>query len=295
MKLTKYLFLATTALSLSVNDSGDLFFKRSIGSQTSYLFSHGLGGKRSHANYYRKYKIISDQYFSFDYPDSLHKDRSYASLAQEEDLACLRSAYKSIYKSFEDVNACNLVLMGVSRGASSILNFAALDKPDIVKAIVAESPFDSIDTILDYRIQKDCWFGLSLKNVPFIHSIAHKKFQSLFPRYKKDGIRPIDIIANISQEIPILIICSKEDEVVPWYSSARLYKELRNAGHDKVHLLIVDSGQHAAILVEDDGDAYQHVVHAFYKKYNLPYNSKFAELGANRFVMCQPDTATLEV
>jgi len=70
-----------------------------------------------------------------------------------------------------------------------------------------------------------------------------------------------------------------EDNVVPCSSSINVYKKLIKSGHPQVSLLILDHGQHAKILSGKDGYKYQAVVHAFYKKHNLPYDASIAEIG----------------
>ena len=43
------------------------------------------------------------------------------------------------------------------------------------------------------------------------------------------------------------------------------------------------------IRQKHEGEKYQNVVHAFYKKYDLPYNPEFAKKGNADFKKCQPN------
>jgi len=157
-----------------------------------------------------------------------------------------------------------LVTFGVSRGASTILNLMALNDLPMVKALVLESPFDAMVTVLNNkREQLPLGWLLSPDFGQLILEIC-------FWQYKRDGIRPIDLVSGIRKDLPILIICSLEDRLVPWYSSVKLYQKLKQSGHPSAHLLVVDHGQHAKIWTGPDGDKYQAAVHAFYAKYNLP-------------------------
>jgi len=119
------------------------------------------------------------------------------------------------------------------------------------------------------------------------HSYGQSLVESIFRRYKRDGISPIAILSQIP-DIPILIICSKEDKTVPFLSSVEIYKNLRALGHQHTHILIMDRGKHARMLHNVDGHIYQSVVHAFYKKYNLPYDPAIAMAGEEFFACCQP-------
>ncbi len=93
---------------------------------------------------------------------------------------------------------------------------------------------------------------------------------------------------NISKDIPILIICSKEDQLVPLSSSINVYKKLIASGHKHTYIFVTDYGRHAKILRGADGEKYQYVVNAFYKKYNLPYCSTSAAKGEDLLALCQP-------
>jgi len=88
--------------------------------------------------------------------------------------------------------------------------------------------------------------------------------------------------------MPILIICSETDHLVPAESSINVYKKLIESGHKHTYIFITDQGRHAAILSGPDGEKYEWVVNAFYKKYNLPYSAESAALGESLLALCQP-------
>ncbi len=280
---------ALIALVLSITTSVP-FLVENESAKTAYLFSHGLGGCKRQAHPYTRYQIIDDPYFSFNYLDALHEDQSYATFGQEDDIACIRGAYNSICNTVSETNKMNIVLVGVSRGASTVLTFTAKHKPSCVKALIVESPFDSIDTVLELKVKH--W---RLTSVPFVKTISRKTFSKIFPKYKHNGIKPINVVADIPKDLPILIVCSKKDALVPWYSSARLYVKLLETEHPNVHLLVLDRGKHATMIFEDEGEIYQTVTHAFYKHYGLAHDDEMAQKGLNRFIMCQPEPKTLSL
>jgi hypothetical protein len=128
------------------------------------------------------------------------------------------------------------------------------------------------------------------KNLGWLHiSYGETLAEFVFKKYNRNGWSPKNCVANISKDIPILIICSKEDETVPYTSSINIYKNLVSCGHKHVYILITEHGQHAQILQGPDGELYQYVVNAFYKKYNLPYCPLSAAKGEPLLALCQPN------
>lgn len=182
-----------------------------------------------------------------------------SSLGQENDCNRLVAVIKKYCK---DDQKC--ILQGVSRGASVIIPTLALN-PDLpVKAIILESPFDSIDSVLDHIVNK-------LGNWNILKKYKYLIFKSIFQYHIKGLYAPIDFVNLVNKDIPILIICSISDHLVPVESSIRLYNALVKAGHTKVHIVILSKGKHGFLLQGEDKKIYESAVHSFYKKYGLPY------------------------
>ena len=267
--------------------------------QTIYLFSHGLAdtskqafayaktyknnGEIHHNNHYFFYR----PFFSFNYPDAtegFHRVNRYeTSMAQDNEIARLKAAYEKTIESMHDrgITHYEMVLFGISRGASSIINFVGLHNPQHIKALVLESPFDSVATIIDSMMQT-----FNMDWLP--HSYGEYLMERIFRRYKRDGIRPINLVDRINGDMPILIICSKQDQLVPWHSSVRLYQKLCKSGHKHVYIYIANHGKHAKIIRDKDSKTYQDVVHAFYRTYGLPHDLQLAENGQKLLDLCQP-------
>ena len=270
-----------------------------IRAQTIYLFSHGLAdthkqafayaktyknnGEIHHNNHYFFYR----PFFSFNYPDvtdGFHRvNCNETSMAQDNEIARLKSAYEKTIQTMRDrgVTHYEMVLFGLSRGASSIINFVGLYNPQHIKALVLESPFDSVATIIDSMMQK-----FKLDWLP--HSYGEYLMESIFRRYKRDGICPINLVDKINKDMPILIICSKQDQLVPWHSSVSLYRKLCESGYKHVYIYIANHGEHANIISDKDGQTYQDVVHAFYRTYGLPHDPQLAKNGQKRLDLCRP-------
>ena len=247
-----------------------------------YLFSHGLfntGEKQAH-RYVKTYKIGDKTYHNeryiidapltfFNYPDAVLTgiiNPKKANIAQDNDVAHLKLEVEKTIKNNQEEK---LVLVSVSRGASTALNFVALHDNPAVKALIVESPFDSMATVVDYICKQLHLEWLS-------HDFCQSLLENIFWQYKRDGMCPIDLVSGIRKELPILIVCSKEDFQVPWHSSEKLYQKLKKSGHDNVHLLVVPKGVHAWIIKGKSGDVYQTGAHAFFAKYDLPHDTALA-------------------
>lgn len=247
----------------------------STDSDLVYLFSHGLAD--SHKQAYRYKDLTKNQKIeTFDYPDVNHGilrvNRLQSSLAQENEIERLSQAFnETIVK--KDKNG---VLIGVSRGASTIVNFMGLYNPDRIVAVILESPFDCVDSIAMSVCHES-----KLSWIPGIKKCGCSLMSFIFCKYKPDGIRPIDCAARIRKDLPILIIVSAKDGLVPVWSSINLYNELRNTGHENTFIVIFAEGKHAKLINNPkNGTPYRQVVHAFYQRFNLPHDPVLAQLGA---------------
>jgi hypothetical protein len=264
--------------------------------ETVTLFSHGIADKWSQINQYLKsyvkhdeihynerYLINTHHCVSFNYPDAT--DRFYrvnyneTSFGQENEIARLYNAYQ---KTLERHENCDIILWGLSRGASNLCIFAGLYQLDNVKAIILESPYCTMGEVIASIMKKknlDQWLPLS-----YGETVA----EFIFKKYTRYGYNPANCIENISKNIPIFIICSEEDHLVPCSSSINVYKKLVEAGNKDVYIFITKKGKHAAILQGPEGENYQYVLNAFYKKYNLTYVAADAEKGESLLELCQP-------
>lgn len=291
------------------------FPSHSFTKEIAYLFAHGLSSDQSLAYYYEQVKkpdeliiidntvqmlfpsgkkyiwnaqeiddrrlwIIQQPLHTFNFPDAYRGyDRSQTSLGQDNEITTLANAYEKIKD-----NA--VVIMGMSRGASTALNFLATRNPQSVVAAIVESPFDSILNTLDTHCGQ-LWLGL-------IPSLLHTCPNVLFGKFNRYGIFPINVIEKIDKNIPILIIASLQDKLIPAFNSASLYLKFLEHNHPHVYFLLLDYGQHAYLLEDDDAPFYFNTVHAFYKKYNLPYNKIMAEQGEDILTRCQPSKKIVE-
>lgn len=233
-----------------------------------YLFAHGLAAGKKQLTHYFDIIPIQGKGLAFDcidanniplYP-SIIKIRPTA-FGQEKDIEVLTQAIKNINVP--------IIGIGVSKGAACWINTVAHTQ-DINKiaALVLESPFANVNEI----IQKFKFVDY-LNYIPFGQFIVNKGAEKILCHYKSDGMQPITSIKKITnKKLPIFIIHSKEDRLIPINHSRRLYKEFIKNGFSNVYLVEIDLGHHAGIIYADPLKTFQITVNSFYKKFNLPYN-----------------------
>lgn len=254
------------------------------------LFSHGLVDSGAQATRYvgspttHDRFLLTEQPVSFDYLDAGTGWRKYykvhrSSLAQQDEIDLLETQYQRLCSTSPDSDG--MLLMGVSRGASVIINFVALKKPEYIRALVLEAPFDRAKNIM-------CSF---LRKIPYGQKLAYYFLRLAFPRHnQKSNLHPEALVGDIPLALPILLICSKKDTVIPCTSTINLFNLLKNTGHTEVYLLVTEHGAHSKILWGQDGEHYQAVTHAFFARYKLPHDADWAARGADLLDACRGDS-----
>lgn len=264
----------------------------------SYLFAHGLGATSNQGTSLfsqircvqpdgsivcNPHWIMKDPLALFNFADAKNENEYHkesVNLGQQKDMARLHEA---IQATRNELPNHNLILGGVSRGSAAIINYVALYQPDCIRALVLESPFDTLKSIINHLLKR---FGVSW--VPFSEKIGFKIAQSQFPELDLQGVVPLKTAPYLPHDLPILLVHSKKDKVIPVKCSRELYMLLRQTGHQHVYLFELQSGAHGKLMNGPDAIHYQNVVHAFYKKYNLPHHETFAQNGENLLLLSQP-------
>lgn len=205
-------------------------------------------------------------------------------IGQQNDINILSQAYFELVSQYPDLD---IVLYGDSRGAATSFNFLALNRPSQVRAAVLEGIFDTVPHCIKHFIHDH--------KSSITEESLHYVLAKLTGKYRKDGINPLKSADLIDDHVPILFVASLKDGVVPAQSSLNLYKKLKNRGHKQVHLLILQKSLHPIYMLDDLDDkiAYETVVHAFYKHYNLPHNAQKAAQGQDLFANTQPEIQDL--
>lgn len=255
---------------------------------TRFIFAHGLGGDDEQVNWYKsgattQLSLVPTDCVTFNFPDAEFKisgnrriklplDNTKVTLAQEDDIQALNTVYKQVR---QETPTSKIVLVGMSRGAATIITFVATEQPKYIKALILEAPFDTVERIMTQLKKKYAHAPQATREAVF-------NFWR-FPKYKKQGIKPLTVIDKIDKNIPVLLIHSRQDTLIPIASSRTLYKKLKATGHKHVHLLELPYGEHAQYQLGKSAAQYTQVVHAFYKKYDIPHDSALARKGQKLF------------
>ena len=170
----------------------------------------------------------------------------------------------------------DIVLYGVSRGSLTTFTAHALNQYEDVKAVVLEGCPNAIPDVL-----QSTWGDL-------VHTL-YQRYINYLCAHDPNGISAMKCVNQFPHETPILFITSQADRVVPAACTLKLVDALVKAGHPHVYCLVLKNASHIGYSFDDPEDAlkYQHVVHAFYKKYGIKgYNEAFATAGELLLAEC---------
>lgn len=247
------------------------------------LFSHGLGGNHQQAFYYSK--DYSDQYLfgkyiTFNFLDAIRGNKE-VNLGQQKDIDTLATQHQQIITNKSQEKT---ILFGVSRGGAAAINYLATasnKRRENIAALIIESSYDHISTVVEHKLGNASY-------IPGLKTIGLSCVKFLYPSYDKNGIHPIEVVKYLPKDIPIIFIHSQKDSLIPINASRRLYKKLKQQGHQKLYLIELNYGAHAQILWSRDGDRYKNGLHAIFQLHNLPHNSSFAKKGMKLLRNFQP-------
>lgn len=259
-----------------------------------FVFSHGFGGTAKKAKSYINSGILPADTHCFNYQDAAWRVDLWhgigfainlwnSCIGQKDDV----ETFYEFVKNLEDD-----VWFGESRGGSALLNLLGsnlMQHRKQPKAVICDSPFDSILHVIAHRAKRWCIDKL-------ITAATIERYLPYFCRhYNPNGMQPIDSVERISIDVPLLLIGSRQDTQVPFQGVVALYTKLRQRGHTKVHFLALDHGVHGWLMSGKNKELYVHIVHAFLAHYNIKHNPVFAQAGMEYFLTyCQPDPAALE-
>lgn len=205
-----------------------------------------------------------------------HINRNSMYMGQGEDLESI-SKTMTQYATTESV-----ILYGCSRGAAALLTYLGQHNPTNVSALILDAcPADLPATL-----------HLQLASYGIHHGWANAIFSTLFPQYNAStALTPICAIPLIqNKNLPILLIHSQKDQIVPYIHSLQLYQQLRDQNFTNVHLILLPDGQHSYILQDPTlAPIYTQAVHSFYKKYNLPHDADIAQDTIQETILTQEE------
>jgi len=146
----------------------------------------------------------------------------------------------------------NIGLMGFSLGGGVALMTAASDNR--IKAIVSDSAFANVDLMIDEYYQ-----NLSVLKYPLIP--LTKLWALVFVGIDTDKISPEKSAESI--KIPVLLIHSKKDQVIPFKNALRIQKSLE--ANQSAQFFFFEDGAHGGVPQHLESE-YQKTVIDFFKQ-----------------------------
>jgi dipeptidyl aminopeptidase/acylaminoacyl peptidase len=150
----------------------------------------------------------------------------------------------------------HIVLMGFSMGASTAIHTAA-ESPD-VEALIADSPFDDLDTYLKDNLS--VWS--SLPKFPFNDTILLTI--KIMANVDTKKVSPKEDIKSIAPR-PVMLIHGKDDDAIPIRNSEELYKAYTGINKENITFWAVDGAKHVGSY-EKDTKEYMKRVYEFLGK-----------------------------
>eukprot|EP01083_Nonionella_stella_P018456 51426_1 len=136
-----------------------------------------------------------------------------------------------------------IVLMGASMGGACAICASKVFKEDnLISAIVTDCAFSSLRVLCKYRIgiASALWFPTGLLDVVVNIMDAANHF---IYGYSIDDVSPVDVVSEDDFDIPLLLLHSECDAVVPFHHSQALYKECKSTIKN---LYCIKNGAHCA-------------------------------------------------
>lgn len=226
------------------------------------LFVHGIADTHAQAEPFAQTCVTPVHSFDFDCATKhfWRMNPFCCSLGQDNELELLNSKWQELNQQFPDADG--FILIGISRGASIIINFLARYQPQKIKAVVLESPFDTIDNVIKHKA------ALSGRSV----ALLKKLVPLIFRKFDFNGIQPDNAIDKITQDIPMLFVTVQNDHMVPLECAHNLIHKRKASNHQNVHHLHLAQGKHGKLLLGPDAHIYKQALHAFFAQYQLPHN-----------------------
>jgi hypothetical protein len=137
-----------------------------------------------------------------------------------------------------------IILAGLSMGASTVLMAAEQDLPENVTGIVADSAFSSPKEIIQKKIHQ------SYHCNGHLFTVAIGVWSRLLAGYSLNEVSVVEIMKN--NQIPVFFIHGKADSLVPVEMTIRAAKNCKSASE----LLLVDDAEHGTGYLVDN-ETYQ--------------------------------------
>ncbi|MBT2599215.1 MULTISPECIES: alpha/beta hydrolase [unclassified Oceanobacillus] len=217
------------------------------------IMAHGYLGKGKDMALYGEHYVEQLGYHMLtpDLRGHGQSDGDYIGFGWHDRLDMMNWIDKVIERFGDDVE---IVLQGVSMGASTMLMTSGEELPGNVKAIVADCPYTSVADLFDYQIDR----MYNLPSFPFIPSTS--LITQMFAGYSFNEASALDQVQTT--DIPIFYVHGKEDQFVPTEMTETLYEKTSSPKE----LLLVDSAGHGEAFVTKE-NLYIEKLNSFLNKY----------------------------
>ena len=148
-----------------------------------------------------------------------------------------------------------ILLVGVSMGAASVLMASALDLPQQVKGVIADAPYSAPYDIIRL-VCKDMGFPPALA-MPLVSLGAR-----LWGHFNIRAASPVEAVKTA--RVPLLVVHGEDDRFVPCDMSREILVSAAEAGRD-IRLLTVKNAGHGISFIEDP-DTYRREMKLFSEK-----------------------------
>ena len=145
-----------------------------------------------------------------------------------------------------------ILLVGVSMGAATVLMASALDLPPQVKGVIADAPYSAPYDIIRL-VCKDMGFPPALA-MPLVALGAR-----LWGHFNIRAASPVEAVRTA--RVPLLVVHGEDDRFVPCDMSREILVSAAEAGRD-IKLLTVKNAGHGISFIEDP-DTYRREMNAF--------------------------------
>lgn len=204
-----------------------------------FLFAHGIDPRSSvattQAARYIKSGAITGTCYAFCFHDRLKT----LNFGQEKDCRMLKDAYMQVQEKHPHAS---IVLVGISRGASAIINSVAMHK-DVdwshVKAVILESPYGHVQDLTEHIMNSYAPF------IPYGKNILYGLLKKL-TAYCHNGLQTINMIEQLPKHIPLFIGYSKTDKTVCPESTITLIDHMQTSKH-RITSYQAESGRHSTL------------------------------------------------
>jgi hypothetical protein len=255
-----------------------------------------LAGQNGGGNFYHDGILPKDftEYKIIGYNTTGKYDRLNIDLGQGN---CIRS-FEEQLETDPNAKGKKLVLFGSSQGTATLLNWLATKSPEdqnkLIAGITLQAVLGTGNRAILHTVE-EC-ISSKVTYLPFARAWLPWIAKGLYPTYNPFGKSVLGSANKISKDIPIMILHHVKDFQLSINDARELYCKLRENGNNNAYLMEVNHGvpMHTEIL---QGFRFpqqrQAAIHAFYKKYNLPYSQEFDTNNVDLSPL-QPDVAEVK-